>query len=85
MQDNIHSLQSRLLKLFNDFPGSSGEDSAFQCSREVQSLIGELRSHKPHDVAKKNKMVGGILIKMIFKQTSKTRRKRHGYQGGALF
>ena len=52
---------------------------------QVQSLIGELRSHKPHDVAKKNKMVGGILIKMIFKQTSKTRRKRHGYQGGALF
>lgn len=52
---------------------------------QVQSLIGELRSHKPHDVAKKNKMVGGILIEMIFKQTSKTRSKRHGYQGGALF
>ena len=53
MQDNIHSLQSRLLKLFNDFPGSSGEDSAFQCSREVQSLIGELRSHVPRGMAKK--------------------------------
>ena len=52
---------------------------------QVQSLVGELRSHKPYAVAKKNRMVGGIFIETLFKQTSKTRSKRHGYHGGALF
>ena len=54
---------------------------------QVQSLVGELRSHKPHGMAikKKNRMVGGTLIEMIFKQTPKTRSRRHGYHGGALF